>query len=159
LLLLGIAVVVEAWSPLPQPHLQSPLSKPRQQPQQHNQHPLSELLRPLRKAALVLSVALCLPSAARAFPGLEDCKSESNPSFTVVTCENHVGIENGRCVSDFVSYVVRLNRHPNQSVDQPTHTHHEHRPKRCQSSENCISTSSVQSASKYASPWVYNTDE
>ena len=46
----------------------------------------------------MLAGALCLPSAARAFPGLEDCVSESNPSFTVVTCDKHIGIENGRCV-------------------------------------------------------------
>lgn len=47
----------------------------------------------------MLAGALCLPSAsAWAFPGLEDCVSESNPSFTVVTCDKHIGIENGRCV-------------------------------------------------------------
>lgn len=41
----------------------------------------------------------------------------------------------------------------------PCPLHTRTRPKRCKASENCISTTSVQSASKYASPWVYNTQD
>jgi len=78
---------------------------------------------------LLFSLPLLLPllpfSSAQAFPGLEDCTSESNPSFTIVTCARS-GID---------------------PVAQ--------RPPKCLSAENCISSSSVQSASKYMSPWVY----
>ena len=78
---------------------------------------------------LLFSLPLLLPllpfSSAQAFPGLEDCTSESNPSFTIVTCARS-GID---------------------PVAQ--------RPQKCLSAENCISSSSVQSASKYMSPWVY----
>lgn len=86
---------VDAWRPAPHtPHEQPPRL------QSSSVSPRAWLPEPVRKAMLLAGV-LFLPSAAHAFPGLEDCVSESNPSFTVVTCDRHIGIENGRWVRWF----------------------------------------------------------
>lgn len=78
------------------------------------------------ESVLLLLPLTVLPPSACAFPGLEDCKSESNPSFTIVTCDRF-------------------------GIDPVAG-----RPKRCLSAENCISSTSVNNPSKYMSPWVFN---
>ncbi|CAM9671510.1 unnamed protein product [Choristocarpus tenellus] len=74
-------------------------------------------------AALFLGEPLL--AGADGIPGMEGCRTISNPSVTTVSCEPRGLDRNGRL------YV-------------------------CRSSENCISTSSLKTPSKFGSPWDYS---